>query len=152
MCNPAIIMAAVAVVSKASGLHAQRKAADHQISSINAQHDQRQEEIADAASTDMGLRAREGRKERGRIMVAAGESGLMGNTFESSLFTSFLQQEMDISTRKDDQDNQSKSAKMEANNALSRVKKPSGLSAGLQIISAGANSYMSAGGKIGGTT
>lgn len=88
-------MTAVAVASLIIGTYAAHENAEAQSDMLQMQADQQQKEIDSAATEESGRRTLDGARERARIRVAAGESGLTGQSFELNLLDSLFQQQRD---------------------------------------------------------
>lgn len=141
MCEPTTIMTALALTSAAAGTYGQYRSASAQEDALNEQARIRAEENADAAETQLGERVREARKERARIRVAAGESGVAGLSVAAQLSNSFLQQSQDVATIRRQAHMNQRAANAATRSEMSKIVKPTALSAGLQIAAAGYRGY-----------
>lgn len=142
MCDP-VTLAVVSVVSTAatiateiSGAQAQNKAIGEELQQQNKQADT--QEVA--ALND---RAREARKEQGRMAVAAGEAGLQldSGSVESMLLNSAMQQKQANEAIATNRDNQVEANTAEANRYYSAVQQPSVIGAGLRLVGSGITGY-----------
>jgi len=148
MCAPAIplIGMGVAAATTAVGVVGQIQAANAQAKAINAQLAARDKEIDQKASAEINDRRREARRQQGRILVAAGESGLSlasGNIeglLVDNAMSATLSNERTLSNR----DSEREAAKAEAQAAM--PSKPTVLGAGLQIGLSGLGAFTNAGG------
>lgn len=142
MCEPVSIMTALSVATTAAGIVTQVKAAKAQERAIAAQLAQSETEINDKATAEINERQRAARREQARIKVAAGQAGLqLGGSIDALLADSMMQAGLSEEALRDNQENQLRSVRSEANAAYSRVNKPSLLSAGLQLAGAGVSGY-----------
>lgn len=96
MCEPVTIGLAIAsAVGAMSGVAAQKAQGKAQRRSLEEQRRVQAEELSQQAEEQIGTRIRAARRERARATVAAGESGIGGNSFTAQLQDSLTQQGMD---------------------------------------------------------
>lgn len=134
MClDPATASLMISTGSAGAGVLSQMQGASSAARTIGQQVRNRIEETNAQASQRMGERAREARRERGRMITAAGESGVSGQSFENALMDSFTQQNMDAGTMAMDARFGRRAAIAEGRSALSYSPGASPLDAGLQI-------------------
>lgn len=145
MCNPVLMMAAMAIGEGARQV-GEKNAAEAQEEILHQQRLSQAEEIRDAAEAELGERTRQGRRERARMKVAAGEGGVGGNSFEAGMFNSVFQQSLDGGLIIKNAANQQRASGVNYKTHLSSVQKPTFASAGLQIGMAGGRGYMAGGG------
>ena len=112
---------------------------------IEAQRNAKNHEIDLAASEQISARLREARREQGRIMVAAGESGLNTSSpvIQGLLTDASMQATLSNQESLANRASRRRATDAEANAAM--VSKPTALGAGLQIALAGASAAQSAG-------
>ena len=140
MCNP-LALAAVAVVSTATSVISQVQTANAQAKAINNQLAVKSKEIDQSATAEINDRMREARREQGRIVVAAGESGL---NLESGAIETLLRDSATQATLSNERSLANRESRRVATDAEAQramPSKPTLLGAGLQIALAGANSY-----------
>lgn len=153
-----IAMAVVTAAQSAMQINQQNAAADAQMDAAEAAANQdyvmlarKQDEVGKKEALEATERMRQGMRERAKMRVAAGESGVGGNSPFRVLANSFMQQSYDVGimeTRRDDQlmSIQDEKYKVRAdaasriNVAESNTVKP--LMAGLQIGGAAFKGYM----------
>lgn len=140
-------MAVVAVATTAIATVGQIQQANHQADAINHQNDVRQHEIDQASTAEINDRLRQARRDQGRIMVAAGESGLSLDSggVENLLLDNAMQAELSNDRSLANRESRKLSTAADAQAAM--PSKPTLLGAGLQIGLAGAKAYMGAQGS-----
>lgn len=145
MCDPISIGIGLAVATTAVSVVGQIQSANKANARIQAEHDAKQHEVDLQTSEQISSRLREARREQGRIMVAAGESGLntaspvvQGLLTDASMQATLANQES-LANRA------SRKREITAEADADMVTKPTMLGAGLQIALAGANAAQSAG-------
>jgi hypothetical protein len=147
MCLPVAlaIPIALAVATTAVGVVGQIQSANNANAAIKAQLKTKDHEIDQAATQEINDRLREARREQGRIMVAAGESGLSttSGSVEALLTDAEMQATLANETSLANRESRRDAALAEANTNM--VSKPTALGAGLQIALAGANAAAGAG-------
>lgn len=143
MCEPisATTMAYISIASAAVGVYAQHQTAKAQRGAIKAQQESEREEVHAKAEEDLGQRIRQSRERRARARVAAGESGALGASFAASLNQSLSDQDYDAALVSKNSAFAQRGIDDRANVALSQIRDPSALEAGLQIATAGINGY-----------
>ena len=172
MCNPAAFMVATMVISAVStgvSMYQQNQAQKSQMKAAKKESqyieeaevvqiealDAQIEEVTDKGELEKLERARQAMRERAKIMVAASESGALGNSVLQQLSASFVQEGedkgiIDYNTRADvDQVERQKRAteinsERQKANAFASVQQPiSGFMQGLNIGLSGASGAMS---------
>ena len=135
------VLAYVAIASSAVSVYAQHQTAKAQRDQINSQAETQREEEYESSEEELGQRIRASRERRGRARVAAGESGAMGASFAASINQSLVDTDMDAALIAKQSAFAQRGIDDRANVALSQIRDPSALEAGLQIASAGASGY-----------
>jgi len=135
------VMAGLSVVTAATSMYAQQQTAKAQGKAIQTQADAERDEIGAAAEEDIGDRIRVSREKRARAMVAAGESGALGASFAASINQSLQDQNMDIAKVSKNSAFAQRGVTDRAGVALSQLRSPSALEAGLQIAGSGIQGY-----------
>ena len=115
--------------------------ADAQSKMIKGQAEREREEVGEAAEEELGQRIRASRERRARARVSAGESGALGASFAASINQSLTDENMDAALVAKKAAFAQRGIEDRANVALSQIRDPSALEAGLQIASAGAQGY-----------
>jgi hypothetical protein len=143
MCEPvtATTMMYISIAGAAVGAYATHQTAKAQAAAIGVQQENEREEIAESAEEELGQRLRESRERRARARVAAGESGALGNSFAASINQSLADQNMDAALVSKKAAFAQRGVDDRANTALSQIRDPSALEAGLQIAQAGMAGY-----------
>ncbi len=143
MCEPisATTMAYISIASAAVGVYAQQQTAKAQRAQIKSQMENEREEIHEKAEEELGQRIRAQRERRARSRVAAGESGALGASFAASLNQSLSDTSMDAALVSKNAAFAQRGVEDRANVALSQIRDPSALEAGLQIATAGISGY-----------
>jgi len=134
-------LAALSIASTAASMYAQHGQAKAQARGIKTQQEHAREEVAEAAEEDLGQRIRASRERRARARVAAGESGALGASFAASINQSLTDMDMDAALVSKNAAFAQRGIDDRANTALSQIRDPSALEAGLQIASAGVSGY-----------
>lgn len=144
MCLPVLPMIAIglAVATTAVGVVGQIQSANAANKAIQKQHDAKQREIDLTAAAEINDRLRAARREQGRIMVAAGESGLntSSGAVEALLTDAAMQATLANERSLANRESRKLATTAEANAAM--VTKPTALGAGLQIALSGANAAL----------
>jgi hypothetical protein len=135
MCEPTTLLA-LSIASSAVGVAGQRAQADAQQRSIRQQQEAQAEEADAAAQQQMGKRVAQGRRERARLKVAAGEARSGGNSFEAMLQNSLFQQDFDLADINTQARYTQRAISTTADMSMSRVEQPNLALAGLQIAGA----------------
>lgn len=143
MCEPvsATTLTYLAIGSAAVGVYAQHQSAKAQKEFIESQREGEREEVRAEAEEELGARIRESRERRARARVAAGESGALGASFAASINQSLQDQDMDAALVSKRAAFADRAVQDRANVALSQIRDPSALEAGLQIATAGVQGY-----------
>jgi hypothetical protein len=137
----ATTMMYISLASSAVGLYAQSETAKAQGKQIRTQAESEREEVAEAAEEDLGQRIRASRERRARARVAAGESGALGASFAASINQSLADQSMDAALVSKKAAFTQRGIDDRAATALSGIRSPSALEAGLQLATAGISGY-----------
>jgi hypothetical protein len=141
MCGVTEAFVAISIASAAVGTYAQHESAKAQADAIGVQQENEREEIAEGAEEELGQRIRENRERRARARTAAGESGALGNSFAASINQSLTDENMDAALVSKKAAFAQRGVDDRANMALSQIRDPSALEAGLQIAQAGMSGY-----------
>lgn len=143
MCEPitATTLFYLSIASSAVGIYAQTQSAKGQKAAIEAQAGREREEIGEAAEEDLGQRIRESRERRARARVSAGESGALGASFAASINQSLSDQNLEAALVAKQSAFAQRGVSDRAATALSQIRSPSALEAGLQIAGAGIQGY-----------
>ena len=131
----------ISIASSAVGIYAQTQTAKAQAEQIGVQQEHEREEVAEAAEEELGQRIRASRERRARARVAAGESGALGASFAASINQSLTDENMDAALISKKAAFTQRGIDDRANTALSQIRSPSALEAGLQIATAGISGY-----------
>jgi hypothetical protein len=134
-------MAYLAIASAAVSAYATTQSAKAQREQIEVQAENERNEEAESAEEELGQRIRASRERRARARVAAGESGALGASFAASINQSLVDENMDAALVSKASAFAQRGVEDRANTALSQIRSPSALEAGLQIASAGVTGY-----------
>ncbi len=137
----ATTMMYLSIASSAVGIYAQSQTAKAQKQSIQTQQEHEREEIAEGAEEELGQRIIASRERRARARVSAGESGALGASFAASINQSLSDENMDAALISKKAAFAQRGVDDRANTALSQIRSPSALEAGLQIATAGVAGY-----------
>lgn len=137
----ATTMAYISIASAAVSVYATQQSAKAQRGAIKAQQESEREEVHARAEEELGQRIRQSRERRARARVAAGESGALGASFAASLNQSLSDQDYNAALVSKNAAFAQRGIDDRANVALSQIRDPSALEAGLQIASAGLAGY-----------
>lgn len=142
MCGP-VALAVTSIVSTVLSTAMQAKQASDEQEAINKSADARAEQISDEKAQEGSELAREARRQRARIRVAAGESGLAigSGSVEAALMDSLHNQDQNIGTVGANLGAALRGNESERQSSLARVSQPNYAAAGLQIAQAGYNGY-----------
>jgi hypothetical protein len=145
MCDPVTIAVGIAVATTAVSVVGQIQSANAENKAIKQSLKAKDKEIDQAAAQEINDRLREARREQGRIMVAAGESGLStsSGSVEALLTDAEMQATLSNQTSLANRESRRDAARAEAN--ANMVTKPTALGAGLQIALSGASAAQGAG-------
>lgn len=147
MCIPAAVAIplAIATATTAVSVVGQISSANKAAASIQAQHDAKQDEIDDATAARINERLRQARREQGRIMVAAGESGIntASPVIQGLLTDASMQATLSNQNSLANREARKRAVTAEANAMMPT--KPTLLGAGLQIALSGASEAQRAG-------
>jgi hypothetical protein len=141
MCGVTEAFVAISIASAAVGTYAQHESAKAQADAIGVQQEHEREEIAEVAEEELGERMRANRERRARARVAGGESGALGASYAASLNQSIVDQNMEAAKVSKQAAFAQRGVDDRANMALSQIRDPSALEAGLQIAGAGLSGY-----------
>jgi hypothetical protein len=135
----------LAAATTAVSVVGQIQAANSANKAIKAQHAVQQKQIDQASADEISQRLRQMRREQGRIMVAAGESGLSteSGSVSALLADSAMQAGLSNQTSLANRESRKEAATADANTKF--VSKPTALGAGLQIGLATAQAGLNAG-------
>ena len=134
-------MTALSIASTAAGLYGQKQTAKAQSQLIAQQADAEREEVAQIAEEELGTRIKQARERRASALVAAGESGAMGASFAASMNQSLQNQDMDVALAAKGLKFKQRGIDDRQNMALSQLRDPSAVEAGLSIAGATARGY-----------
>jgi len=134
-----MIMGGLSAASAAAGALAAAQSGQAQADAIAEQADTKADQLSDQAGVQIGERVKQGRAERARLRVAAGEAGVAGGSFEATLLQSSFDQSEDTATIKKDTELKQDANVASRNAALSQTRQPGALVTGLQIVGAGAS-------------
>ena len=135
------VMMYMSLATTAVGVYAQRETAKAQTANIKNQQEHEREEVSEAAEEELGQRIRASRERRARARVAAGESGALGASFAASINQSLSDENMDAALISKKAAFSQRGIDDRANTALSQVRSPSALEAGLKLAGAGVSGY-----------
>lgn len=141
MCDP-VTMMAVSATTKGLQIWGQRQMTKSQFGALAAQREAQNEEIAGKAGREIGERVKQGRAERARMLVAAGEAGVGGQSFAASMMDIAFQQDQDVAARGKDADYQQRASEAQYQSNLASIRNPGFLENTLQIAKAGAGGYV----------
>jgi len=130
-------MTVLAVGSATLGAVGAAQAENNQRDALQQQANSRQEELQAQADSQAGERAKAGRAERSRMLVAQGESGAGGQSTGLAIMDSFLQQNQDIGIIQKQSVFDTRATNAQLATASSQISHVDPLSAGLQIATAG---------------
>jgi hypothetical protein len=154
MCLPVAlaIPVALAAAGTAVSVIGQIQSANNQAAALKAQAAAKNKEIDQQTSAQIDERLREARREQGRIMVAAGESGLnTGSPVVQGLLTdASMQATLSNQESLANRESRRRATIAEANAMM--PSKPTLLGAGLQIAMSAAGAAQKAGAFKGGST
>lgn len=147
MCLPAAVAIPLAISTAATAVSVvgQIQSANKATAAIQKQHDAKQKELDQATSQEINDRLRQARREQGRIMVAAGESGIntASPVIQGLLMDSSMQATLANQASLANREARSRSITAEAN--AMTPSKPTVLGAGLQIGLSAANAAQKSG-------
>lgn len=145
MCDPISIGIGLAVATTAVSVVGQVQSANAANAAVKAQYKAKTKEIDQAATQQINDSLRAARREQGRIMVAAGESGLNTSSpvVEGLMNDAAMQATLRNETTLANTESRKNAAAADANAQMTA--KPTMLGAGLQIALAGAKGAADAG-------
>lgn len=126
-------MAYVAIASAVASTAATAYTANKQGDALKTQAQARSDQITEAGSAQLGVRARQARIDAGKAEVAGGESGVGGNSYEAGINNISQQQKLDSGNIEQNTLNQQKSNTQDTLAVASRIQQPNYLGAALQI-------------------
>ena len=141
MCEPttlAIVGAYTAVAASAVSAYGDYQSGKAQNSALEDQAQTQADEAASARDQEIGERVKQSRRERARIRVSAGESGISGQSFEAQLKNSLGAENQDIAVAQKQGGFTERAIKNDLKVNRSRF---SGVNAGLQIAETAGNAY-----------
>lgn len=134
-------MAVTSAALAGIGLYAQHQSAKAQAAALEAQAEAERRETLERNEEELGQRVRAAREARARARVAAGESGAMGQSFAAMLNQSLQDQDMDAALVAKNVAFSQRATNDRLATALSGIRSPSALEAGLQIATAGISGF-----------
>ena len=134
MMGLSLVMAGINTYAQAETAKAQGEAAANQAATERQETVERNEE-------ELGQRIRAARESRARALVAAGESGGMGASFAAMINQSLADQDMDVALVQKNITFSQRATDDRLDSALSGIRSPSALTAGLSIASAGVQGF-----------
>ena len=140
MCEP-VTIATLMVASAAAQEVGKRQVAKKQFAANAAQRSAQNEEIANAASTKAGERVKQARAEQSRLLVAAGEAGVGGNSVAAVIGDAGAQADFDVANIGQDAYFQDRASEARFLSANASVDNPTAFSTGLNLVSAGISGY-----------
>ena len=141
MCEPTTIMMGISMAMAGVSTYAQHQTAKAQADAIGVQQEHEREEVTEAAEEELGQRIRANREQRARARVAAGESGVGGQSFAAAMNQSLQDQDETVALAAKNVAFAQRGIDDRANTALAGIRDPSALEAGLSIASAGIQGY-----------
>lgn len=133
MCEPTTIIMGVSAVY---GAVAARKNAKTQSANMAKQAAAQAEQQHAANSSKAGERVKMARAERARLRVAAGESGVSGQSFEAQMMDAAFQADSDLAQIEQNNANAGDATNAQTATAFSNVHNPSLVESGLNIAGA----------------
>lgn len=143
MCDP-VTLTIAAIATTGVQIYTTNQAAKATFKAQNDQAVAALDEKQSAAEEELGLRMKEFRKTRARARVAGGESGAQGQSFAVGLNQSLQDQNIDAGIINKNLVLGQRKILTDLENANASVRTVSGLSAGLQIATAGLGTFASA--------
>lgn len=140
MCEP-VTVATLMVASQAAQEVGKRQIAARQFGANAAQRSAQNEEIANAASTKAGERVKQSRAEQARLLVAAGEAGVGGNSVSAVIGDAGAQADFDVANIGQDAYFQDRASEARFLSANASVDNPTAFSTGLNLVTAGIGGY-----------
>ena len=142
MCDPITMMVASGA-AKGLQIWGNRQSTKGQFGALATQREAQNEEIAGAAGRSMGERVKQGRAERSRMKVAAGEAGITGNSYTAAMMDVAFQQADDVSAIGVDANYAQRASEARYQSHLAGIKNPGFFENALQIGMSGASGYAS---------
>jgi len=134
-------MAIVTGGAKAIQAWGQRQTTKAKFGALAEQREAQNEEIAAKASQSMGERVKQGRAERARLRVAAGEGGVSGQSVNAVMMDAAFQEESDVDRIGTGAKFEQRASEARFKSGLASVKNPGMLETGLGIAVAAAGGY-----------
>ena len=140
MCEPST-MAALFMASSGAQLLVQNQTADRQSRALENSSQAAADQDSASKTISIGERIKQGRIERARIAVAAGESGAQGASFEATLADSLFQQEEDVSLLKKQAEFDGAAIKANAASKAAQINRPTFLGSAAKLTASGVAGY-----------
>lgn len=140
MCEP-VTMATLAVASAGMQEYGKRQAAAAQFGANAAQRSAQNEEIAAKAGAKAGERVKQSYAEQSRLLVAAGEAGVGGQSVAAVIGDAAAQADFDVATIGKNAEFEDRASQARFLSANASVDNPTFLSSALNIASAGVSGY-----------
>lgn len=140
MCEP-MTMAALSIASTAAQTIGQRSAAKAQFGANAAQRQAQNEEIAAKAGQKAGERVKQSYAEQSRLLVAAGEAGVAGNSVSAVIGDAGAQADFDIADIGKNAEFEDRASQARFLSANASVQNPTFLSTALNLASSGVSGY-----------
>jgi len=134
-------LAALSIASMATSMYSQQQAGKAQAKAIGRQEESERQEAKDRAEEQLGETIKAQRQARARALVAAGESGVGGQSFIASINQSIQDQDMAAALAAKNVAFANRATSDRASTARAGIRNPSALEAGLNIASAGVSGY-----------
>ena len=144
MCEPTTIaLAAMAISTVSAGVssYSQKQQADYQKEVAEVQATNERNEAREKGEEELGQRVRASREARARARVAAGESGAMGASFAAQMNQNLADRNMDSALVQKNVAFNHRATNDRLDNALSSIRSPSALEAGLSIAGTAVQGY-----------
>lgn len=141
MCDPVTAMMTLQMGKQVIGDIGKRKTADAQMAGYDTQRRAQAEELGASRDQKMGDRIKQSRKERSRLLVAAGESGVSGQSFEATLMNNIGQANQDNAVINKQAGFEDRASAARHKSAYATVDRPSGLQMAFNAANAGAQGY-----------
>lgn len=140
MCEP-MTMAAIMVAAEGVKQYGTREAAKTQFAANATQRERQNEEIRAASNAKAGERVKKLHAEQARLLVAAGEAGVGGNSFTAQLQDAAFQSDMDVAMIGKDAQFQDRASESRFLSANAQVDNPSLLQNVAGLAMAGVSGY-----------
>ncbi len=140
MCEP-VTLATLAVASTAMSEVGKRQAAAAQFGANAAQRKAQNEEIAAKAGQKAGERVKQAQAEQARLLVAAGEAGVGGQSTALAIADPGVQADFDVADIGANAAFEDRASEARFLSANASVDNPTALSTGLALVTAGVSGY-----------